>query len=70
MSGKAQLWMGMKNILFVCINSESVLLAKTLSASGFPSRKGQNWPGKELNVGRRLNRKGQTLKSEKGKVCD
>lgn len=51
MSGRAQLWMGMKNILFVCINSESVLLMNMLSASGLPSRKGQKWPGIELNVG-------------------
>ena len=52
-SGRAQLWMGMKNILFVRINSESVLLAKALSASSFVSRKGQNCLGKELNLGGR-----------------
>lgn len=50
MSGRAQLWMGMKNILFVCVNSESVLLVKTLSASSFPRRKAQNRLGKELNI--------------------
>lgn len=60
----------MKNILFVCINSESVLLMKMLSASGLPSRKGQKWPGKELNVGCKWNRKGQISELEEGKVGD